>query len=139
MPDSKDEKIEIVRLIPADGSTIHRKETLAENSEDETVSREVKVTELTVHACSHPKGYAYTCSICSRSYCVDCLPRVRYCRECQATLGPCCSKEMCNGTTYCAEHSPLIDWSGPVRIFLEVMIALAALALTLHLLWRLVG
>jgi hypothetical protein len=139
MPDFKDQKTEIVRLVPADGSIVHRKETLTEISEDESVSKEVKVVDLTVHSCQHSKGYGFSCLVCRRSYCEDCRSRIKYCEKCQATLGPCCAKEMHDRTVYCPEHKPLIDWPGPVIEVLDLLICLGSLALTLYLLYRFVG
>jgi hypothetical protein len=138
MPDSRDHKIEVTRLIPEDGSTLRRKETLEEHSEDESVSEEVTFTDLVIRSCTHVKAYGFSCSVpgCGRTYCTDCLSKARYCQECSLTLGPCCTEEMADGRTFCPQHRPLIDWSGPVRGVLETLIALGTLALSMYFLHR---
>jgi hypothetical protein len=140
MAELRDRKVEVTELVPSDDRTVQHEETIRESSEDERVSEEVRIRRFPVNYCGHYKAYGFSCQFdgCSNRYCRDCQSRAAYCFECGITVGPCCTEKK-NNRTYCPDHAPFFDWSGPLGHLLRAAALLGSLALALYLLHRLTG
>ncbi len=136
MPDIKDRKVEIVRVVPPDGQTIQETVTTKKLSGAERVEDVETITSFSAHSCGCHKKAGFTCT-CGRSYCSECVGRAaRYCKECGITLCVNCKEEMHDGTVYCDQHVRWLDWSGPIGQAIVALIVLVSLASFTYFLFR---